>query len=79
MVYALIVIESIVRDISVARRSYSTYIVNGKKQRIKNHLKLKKQRRLLRKILLPLYLVMHWLEFSPLKLSRLKDISKGER
>ena len=73
-IYSLIVIESIVRYISVVRRSYSIYTLKGKKQRIKNHLKLKKQRRLLNKRLLPLYLVMHWLEFALLKLSRLKDI-----
>jgi hypothetical protein len=78
-VYALIVTTSIVKDISMVRRSYSTYTMKRKKQMIRNHLKLKKQRRLLLNRLLPPYLVMNWMEFATLKLSILKDISKIER
>jgi hypothetical protein len=40
-VYSLIVTASTVRDISVVRRNYSTYIVKRKKNKNKNHLKLK--------------------------------------
>jgi hypothetical protein len=40
-VYALIVTASTVRDISVVRRNYSTYIVKRKKNKNKNHLKMR--------------------------------------
>ena len=66
-VYALFVIASIVRHISMMRINYYEYIVKRKKQMIRNHLKFKKHNLLLLNRLLPPYIVMYWLELEPLK------------